>query len=192
MKYGTRSANNSRDWENKASLSGWTRWAVAEAVGMCGALMFLMKSTELHWSTRDESELSKAIRQVKDPLSAPRSTGECDAAAAQGAAAPPQAKCGGDAHMQIHFWCHRGVKKEKKRGVRYDGRTFCDALRCVGCNTCWSRETKLWSKPWVMDWHVCVHFSVLSVLPLWPLPHVNLVFLFLGASLSKDSFLPLC
>lgn len=170
LKYGTRSANNSRDSENKASLSGWTRWAVAEAVGMCGALMFLMKSTELHWSTRDESELSKAIRQVKDPLSAPRSMGECDAAAAKGAAAPPQAKCEETPTCKYTSDTTVGSRKTKKRGVRDDGRTFSDALRCVWCNTCWSRETKLWNKPWVMDWHVCVHFSLLSVLPLWPLP----------------------
>lgn len=73
-----------------------------------------MKSTEHHWSTGDESELSKAIGRVKDPLSAPCSTSERVTPAAQeGAAAPPQAKGGEGTHVQIHLRRYQGVKSDK-------------------------------------------------------------------------------
>lgn len=115
LKYWRQETNKSGELENKAWLSGWAHWTVAEAVGMCGASMFLMKSTELHWSAGDESELSKAIRQVKDPLSAPCSSSERDTVGAQErAAAPPRAKCGGYAYMRLHFWCHCGAKERYK------------------------------------------------------------------------------
>lgn len=75
-------------------------------------------SNEEHWAPLihwwDESKLSKAIRQVKDPLSAPWSSGERDAARAEeGAAAPPRANCGGDAQVQLRYWRRCGVKKDK-------------------------------------------------------------------------------
>lgn len=127
---------------------------------MCAALMFLMKSTELHWSTGDESELSKAIRQVKDPLSAPCSTRERGTAAArEGAAAPPQAKGGEGAHVHIHFWRYRGVKSDKKIDVRYYRRTFCGAFRSVWCNNCWLDEAHLLHKPWLIGLHIYVILS---------------------------------
>lgn len=81
---------------------------------MCGALMFLMKSTELHWSTGNDSELSKAIRQVKTHF-LPR--------AARVSVILHGLKkellhllrqnCGGDTHVQLCYWCHRGVNKDK-------------------------------------------------------------------------------
>lgn len=87
---------------NKKTFTLWlAQRFVAEPVGMCGTLMFLMKSTELHWSTGDESELSKAIRQVKDPLSALSSASEHDTAGAQGRAAkPPKANSGEERHTR--------------------------------------------------------------------------------------------
>lgn len=89
------SISQSQGWSsaNKINLrpQPGLRGFAAEPVGMCGTLMFLMNSAELHWSAGDESELSKAIRRVKDPLSALRSPSESSRAAtgARGRAAKP-------------------------------------------------------------------------------------------------------
>lgn len=92
---GKYSISQSQGWSsaNKINLrpQPGLRGFAAEPVGMCGTLMFLMNSAELHWSAGDESELSKAIRRVKDPLSALRSPSESSGAAtgARGRAAKP-------------------------------------------------------------------------------------------------------
>lgn len=54
-------------------------------------------------------------------------------------------------------------------GVWYYRRTFCDAFRSVRCNNCWPWEAQPLHKPWLMDLHVYVCFSLLSALPLIPL-----------------------
>lgn len=78
---------------------------------MCSTLMFLMKSAELHWSTGDESELSKAIRQVEDPLSAMCSWSERDTAGAQERAGKRQTVERRGTHTHTHSWdASRGLK----------------------------------------------------------------------------------
>lgn len=96
--------------QNKPSPSDWAQRFVAEPVGMCGTLMFLMKSTELHWSTGDESELSKAIRQVKDPLSALCSWSERDTTGAQEQLNLPRQTLKRRGTHADKLWCLHRVK----------------------------------------------------------------------------------
>lgn len=117
---------------------------------MCGVLMFLMKSTELHWSTEDESGLSKAIRQVKDPLSTPCSSSRRDTAwAEERAAAPPRANCGGNARV----W---GQERQKLQVSSVAEILPCDIFRSVWCNN--------------VDWgcpRFCMTLNFLKTLILW-------------------------
>lgn len=82
----------------------------------CGNVRCIDVSNEERWAPLIHWGWERTVKsyQASQRPACSRVSGSDAAAAHKGAAAPPKAKCEGDAHVQKHSWCYCGVKKDKK------------------------------------------------------------------------------
>lgn len=155
LKYGTQSTNNSRESENKASLwmgSLGCCWG-------CGNVRWIDVSNEEHWAPLIHWGWEQAVKNYQ--------------ASQRPAFSPVQHEWARYCSSSFLSCCISSGKVWRRR-TRANTLLMppCEAFRFVWCDNCWLEEAKLLHKPWLMTLHVCVCFSLLSVLPLvlllWP------------------------